>query len=52
MTWLLSGWNLTEPDDPLEEFLRDFISFEDGKITSKIKWNEYFICEMNNVVKP
>ena len=37
---------------PLEESLRDFISFKDGKITSKIKWNEYFICEMNNIVRP
>ena len=37
---------------PLEESLKDFVSFEDGTITSKIKWNEYFICEMNNVVKP
>lgn len=37
---------------PLEESLKDFVSFEDGKITSKIKWNVYFICEMNNVVKP
>lgn len=37
---------------PLEDPLKDFVSFEDGKITSKIKWNEYFICEMNNVVSP
>ena len=37
---------------PLEETLKEFVSFEDGAITSKIKWNEYFICEMNTVVKP